>query len=241
MTAMPPIAVLAGGLGTRLGALTERMPKSLIPVAGEPFVAHQLRLFRREGIGRVVLCCGHFADAVRGFVGDGARFGLAVEYALDGDRLLGTGGAIRNALPLLGRRFFVTYGDSYLDIPFRPVLEAYRAAGRTGLMTVFHNAGRWDVSNVEFAAGGIVDHAKQPTSAMRHIDYGLSLLDARAFAGSPAGALDLADVFRRLIAAGDMAGFEVTQRFYEIGSPAGLAEADAYIRASTAAARERVQ
>jgi NDP-sugar pyrophosphorylase family protein len=228
---MPPIAVLAGGLATRMKPATLTIPKSMLDVAGEPFIAHQLSLFRREGVERVVLCLGFLGEQVEAFVGDGGQFGLQVTYSYDGEVLLGTGGALRRALPLLGDEFLVTYGDSYLDIPFRPIVDAFSTAGTTGLMTVFHNAGRWDTSNIEFSNGRIVDYSKKPTPRMTHIDFGLAMVSASALAGYAEGeAFDLADTYRRLVREGRMAGFEVDRRFYEIGSPAGKAETDTYIR-----------
>ena len=236
MKALPPIAVLAGGLATRMHPVTATLPKSMLEVAGEPFIAHQLRLFRREGAGRVVLCIGHLGQAIEDFVGDGSRFGLAIAYARDGERLMGTGGALRRALPLLGPEFLVIYGDSYLDIAFAPVLEAFHRAGQPALMTVFHNAGRWDTSNVEFAAGRILAYSKDPTPRMAHIDYGLQMLRAEVLGAAPESEpFDLAVTYRELVAAGRMAGYEVTRRFYEIGSPAGLAETAAYIAAARGA------
>jgi NDP-sugar pyrophosphorylase family protein len=206
------------------------IPKSILEIAGEPFIAHQLRLFRREGIERVVLCLGFLGEQVAAFVGDGGSCGLQAEYSYDGDVLLGTGGALRRAMPLLGGEFLVTYGDSYLDIPFRPVVDAFHAAGTSGLMTVFHNAGRWDTGNIEFADGRIIDYSKKPTQRMSYIDFGLTMLSASALAGYAEGeAFDLADVYRQLVREGRMAGLEVDRRFYEIGSPAGRAEAEAYL------------
>lgn len=231
MTLMPPIAVIAGGLATRMKPLTEKIPKSMLEVAGEPFIAHQLRLFVRERINRVVLCLGYLGEMVRDFVGDGARFGLEVAYSFDGTPLMGTGGAVRRALPFLGPEFLVTYGDSYLDIPYAPIVDAFRTSGTTALMTVFHNAGQWDTSNVEFVDGRILDYTKQPTDRMAHIDYGLSMLTAETFAKTPADApFDLAILYQRLVRENRMAGFEVSQRFYEIGSPAGLKELDTYLK-----------
>ncbi len=231
MTAMPPIAVLAGGMATRMGDLTRVTPKSMLDVAGEPFIAHQLRLFAREGIARVVLCLGHLSSQLSGFVGDGQRFGLEVIYSEDGPVVLGTGGAVRQALPLLGPEFLVTYGDSYLDISFREVVDAFRASARPAMMTVMHNQGRWDTSNVAFQDGRIIDYSKQPTPDMQHIDYGLVVLKAEVFDDIPAReAYHLAALYRRLVARGEMAGYLVSHRFYEIGSRAGLAETDAYIR-----------
>lgn len=231
MTAIPPVAILAGGLGTRLGERTANRAKSMIEVAGEPFIAHQLRLLRRQGCRQVVLCVGHRVRDIQDYVGDGAKFGIAVRYSYDGETLLGTGGAVRKALPLLGPEFLLTYGDSYLDIDLTPIVAAFERAGRLGLMTVFHNADRWDTSNIEFKNGRIVDYSKQRTPAMRHIDYGLLALRAEAFDAVADEAFDLAVLCRRLIAQGEMAGYEVTTRFYEIGSPTGLAETEAYILA----------
>jgi len=231
MTSMPPIAVLAGGLATRMGSLTESMPKTMLEVAGRPFIVHQLELFRREGIRRVVLCTGYLSEIIEDFVGDGGRFGLQVAYSIEREHLLGTGGALRQALPLLGSEFLVIYGDSYLDIAFAPVVEAFRRSGCGGLMTVFHNAGRWDTSNVEWDGTRILDYSKTPTPRMKHIDFGLTALKASAFENSPLEEpFDLAVIYRALVDAGDLAGFNVTQRFYEIGSVAGLTETDAYLR-----------
>src|SRR5262249_11294290 len=147
---MPPVAILAGGLATRLRPLTEKIPKALIELAGEPFIAHQLRLLHRENIQRVVLCLGFLGEMVRELVKDGARFGLEVGYSFDGDKLLGTGGALKQALPQLGEVFFVLYGDSYLDVALKPIYEAFDVSGGPALMTVFCNEGRWDTSNVLF-------------------------------------------------------------------------------------------
>ncbi len=231
MRQMPPIAVLAGGLATRMQPATLTIPKSMLEIAGEPFVAHQLRLFRREGIERVVLCLGYLGEQVAAFVADGGVYGLQVAYSYDGDALLGTGGALRRALPLLGEGFLVTYGDSYLDIPFRPVVDAFHAVSTSGLMTVFHNAGRWDTSNIEFGNGRIIDYSKKPTPRMSYIDFGLTMLSASALARYAVGeAFDLADVYRQLVQEGRMAGLEVDHRFYEIGSPGGKAETEGYLR-----------
>jgi NDP-sugar pyrophosphorylase family protein len=224
---MLPVAILAGGLGTRLYPLTERLPKALIEVNGEPFLAHQLRLLRARGIERVVLCIGQHGERIREYAGDGARFGLQIDYSPDGPTLLGTAGAVRQALPLLGDAFFVVYGDSYLPCSYGDVAQAFHAAGRPGLMTVYRNEGRWDTSNVEFDAArpvcSIVAYDKKNrTERMRHIDYGLGVFRRAAFAGAPHA--DLADVYRDLLGRGQLAAFEVHERFYEIGSFEGIAE-----------------
>jgi NDP-sugar pyrophosphorylase family protein len=233
---MPPLALLAGGLATRLGDRTMATPKALLPVAGEPFIAHQFRLLRREGIERVVICAAHLGGQIEAFAGDGSRWGLEVTWSFDGPVLLGTGGALRQALPLLGESFLVLYGDSYLDIPFRPVVDAYRRSGLPAMMTVLRNAGRWDTSNAVFCDGMVVRYDKEDRSPeMEHIDYGLGVLSAATIASRPEGvAFDLATVYRELAAAGALGGYEVFERFYEIGSETGLGETDAYLRAHAA-------
>ena len=226
-----PLAILAGGLATRLRPITETIPKSLVSVAGRPFIEHQLEQLRREGIRRVVLCVGYLGEMVRDVVGDGSRFGLRVDYSFDGPKLLGTGGALRQALPLLGDAFFVLYGDSYLPIPFAPVAETFLKSGKQGLMTVYRNEGSHDTSNVVFDDGRIRTYDKKARlPEMRHIDYGLELLKPAAFdpfAGREA--FDLAELLQDLLHRDQLAGHEVLTRFYEIGSHAGLTELDALL------------
>jgi NDP-sugar pyrophosphorylase family protein len=219
---MLPVAILAGGLATRLGAVTQTIPKALLDVAGKPFIEHQLALLRAAGVTRVVLCVAHLADQIEHVLGDGARFGLAIAYSHD--QLEGTGGALRRALPLLGSKFLTLYGDSYLRCDYAGIAAAFDASGKLGLMTVYENDGRYDASNVEWD-GQIRRYDKTPgVTGLTHIDWGLGGFDARAFAGYPEGRLDLAVVYRDLLARGELFGFEVHDRFYEIGSAAGLAE-----------------
>jgi len=233
-TAMLPVAILAGGLGTRLRPLTDKLPKSLVPVAGEPFLAHQLRLLARAGIERVVLCLGYRGEQIREFAGDGRRFGLQVEYSEDGPTPLGTAGAVRKALPLLGPHFFVLYGDSYLPCDYRQVEQAFFACGQPALMTVYRNEDRWDRSNVEFDGCRILAYDKKNrTPRMRHIDYGLGVFASGVFEELPEGTFcDLADLYRQLLAAGRLAAFEVSQRFYHIGDRQALEELEAWLRTS---------
>lgn len=223
-----PVAILAGGLATRLRPVTETIPKSLVPVAGEPFLAHQLRLLHDRGLRRAVLCVGHLGERIEAKFGGGSGYGVALRYSFDGPRLLGTGGALRQALPMLGERFLVLYGDSYLPIDYAAAVAAFERSGRPALMTVFNNGGRWDTSNVFYADGTIrLYHKQNRTAEMRHIDYGLGILRAEVLASRPADVpFDLADVYADLVARGELAGHEVHERFYEVGSHAGLAELD---------------
>jgi NDP-sugar pyrophosphorylase family protein len=228
---MPALALLAGGLATRLRAVTSAVPKAMVKVAGKPFIEHQLRLLAREHVKDVVICTGHLGDQIETFVRDGADFGCRVRYSHDGASLLGTGGAIRKALQLLGPRFFIMYGDSYLDTSFQLIYDAFLRSGKSGLLTVFRNDNRWDTSNVEYANGFVLRFDKSTqTPAMKYIDYGIGLFDAAAFCGVPADRpYDLANLYSDLARRGLLAGYEVSERFYEIGSPTSLAETDAYL------------
>ena len=221
-----PVAILAGGLATRLRPITEKIPKSLLPVAGKPFLAHQIELLHARGIRRAVLCIGYLGEMIQREFGDGSAFGVRLDYSFDGPKPLGTGGAIKRALPLLGDEFFVLYGDSYLPVEYRPIAEFFRHSGKLGLMTVYRNEGRYDTSNVVFRDGEIaVYDKKNRPPEMRHIDYGLSLFKASVFESYSAGQpFDLAEVMGKLVREKQLAGYEVRERFYEMGSPAGLAE-----------------
>lgn len=220
-----PVAILAGGLAKRLRPLTETIPKALVDVNGEPFIAHQLRLLRRNGVGHVVLCTGYLGEMIEASVGDGSRYGLRVTYSPDGPKLLGTAGCLKKAAALLGEAFFILYGDSYLPCDFGAVQSSFEAQrGKQALMTVFRNEGLYDTSNIEFTDGRIITYDKKNrTPGMQHIDYGLGILRRTALDFVPADeAFDLAKVYQEMLRSGALAAFEVRERFYEIGSPAGL-------------------
>lgn len=227
-----PVALLAGGLATRLRPITERIPKLLVEVAGEPFFSHQLRLLRANGLNRIVLCVGHLGHQIVELYGNGSKWGVQIEYSFDGDRLLGTGGALIRALPKLGDSFYVLYGDSYLPCDYRAVGRAFLASNKLGLMTVFENRGAYDTSNVWFEDGLIRLYSKgEQVPQMHHIDYGLGLFQASAFSTYPRDTvLDLARVQAELCQRNQLAGYAMPERFFEIGSPAGLNELDQLLR-----------
>lgn len=214
--------------------LTETIPKAMLDVAGEPFIAHQLRLLKAQNIARVVICAGYLAEQIEAFVGDGAAFGLQVTVQRDGDKLLGTGGALRRALPLLGDMFFVTYGDAYLMADYSAVYDAFRKSGQPALMAVFHNQNSWDKSNARFDGQRVTYNKLKPDAGMHYIDWGLSLFKAGPLMAYPPDTkFDLSEVFEALSRSHQLAGLEVTQRFYEIGSPEGLAALDQFLRSKT--------
>jgi NDP-sugar pyrophosphorylase family protein len=227
-----PVAILAGGLATRLRPITEKVPKLLVEVAGEPFFSHQLRLLKQNGLRKIVLCVGYLGEKIVELYGDGSKWDVEIQYVFDGPTLLGTGGALIKALPKLGDAFFVLYGDSYLPVAYRAVGKFFLGTGRLGLMTVYENHGRYDTSNVWFEDGEIKHYDKKnKLPQMHHIDYGLGVFRAAVFDGFPRDAVvDLAEVQKSLVARHQLAGYEIKQRFYEIGSHEGLNELDALLR-----------
>jgi N-acetyl-alpha-D-muramate 1-phosphate uridylyltransferase len=230
---MLPVAILAGGLATRLRPVTEKIPKALVEINGEPFLAHQLRLLAGNGIRRVTLCVGYRAEMIEAYAGDGSRFGIELTYVPDGPELRGTAGAVAQARHLLGPSFFVLYGDSYLPCDYAAVERAFLASGQQALMTVYPNGDRWDTSNVRFEGGKIVAYNKKlRTPEMHHIDYGLGVFQAAAFDDIPErGASDLADLYQNLLRRGELAALEVPERFYEAGSFTGIQELSEFLAA----------
>ena len=227
-----PVAILAGGLGTRLGDICRDKPKALVEAADAPFIHHQLRLLKRNNVQKVVILTGYLGWMIEESLGDGASFGLEVKYSQDWPELLGTGGALAKALSLLGEKFLVIYGDSYLELDYQAVARSFLDSGRPALMTVWRNDGKFDKSNVIFENGEIKLYDKMASSPrMRHIDYGLGALSSQTLAGR-SGTFDLAEVYADLSKQGLLAGYEVQERFYEIGSLDGLSTFETYMRKS---------
>lgn len=226
-----PVAILAGGLATRLFPQTTQTPKSLIEVAGDFFINHQLHYLHQQNILQVVLCLGHLGEQIEAVVGDGSAYGLEVHYSWDGASLLGTGGALRQALPLLGEEFFVLYGDTYLPVDFAAVMRGFYANRSQALLTVFKNKNQGDKSNVLMDKQRIIEYNKRlPLSEMNYIDYGLSILSSEILQSYPVGeSFDLADLYHELSLRGQLASYEVFERFYEIGSISGLRETTRYL------------
>lgn len=227
-----PVVILAGGLATRLRPMTEQIPKSLIEVAGKAFICHQLDYLQSQDVSKVVLCTGYLGEMIEKVVGSGSKWGMDISYSRDGPILLGTGGAIKKALPLLGKYFFILYGDSYLPIDYKAVQLAFTLAGKPALMTLMNNADKWDSSNVSYLNGNIIEYNKYKKKPnMHHIDYGLGILSANQidFSFNKNQHFDLAEIYHRLSLSNDLAGYVVSRRFYEIGSYAGIEETEAFI------------
>jgi NDP-sugar pyrophosphorylase family protein len=230
-----PVVILAGGIATRLRPITEKIPKALVEVAGEPFIAHQFRLLHFHGVRRAVISAWYLGDMIRDYVRDGSKFGMQVSYVFDGDKPLGTGGAIRRALHLLKEPFFVLYGDSYLPCNYAEIQSRFESSAQPALMTVYRNEGKWDTSNVEMRDETILKYDKNDRSpAMQFIDYGLGIFHPDVFQTLKEGEYaDLADIYRELAQNKRLAAYLVQQRFYEIGSHAGLRELDEVLKKNT--------
>jgi len=232
---MMQCVILAGGLGTRMRPLTDVLPKTLLPVAGRPFAWHQMQWLAAQGIDDVVYCIAHQGDQIRQYWAAESAPVHSLRYVDEGTELRGTGGALRLALDerVLEESFFVLYGDSFLPVEFAPVWRAFEMSGSRALMTVLKNQGRWDRSNVIYAEGRVSLYAKnaEPSTQarMQFIDFGLSVLRRDVIAGIAETIFDLSAVFHRLSLEGQLAGYEVTERFYEIGSPEGLRDLEKYL------------
>jgi NDP-sugar pyrophosphorylase family protein len=215
-------------------SVTKGLPKSLVPVAGQPFLKYQLAWLAKQGVTGVVLCIGYGGEKIQEYAQDGGQWGLEIHYVNEGTPLRGTAGALRLACDkgYLQEKFLVTYGDSFLPIDFSKVWNYFQDRKESALMTVFKNAGRWGKSNAEFDGEKVVRFDKiHPTPEMAYIDYGLNGLRASTIEQEiprerPA---DLADLFQQLSLRNDLAGFEVKTRFYEVGSPQGLQDFETYL------------
>jgi MurNAc alpha-1-phosphate uridylyltransferase len=231
------VAILAGGLATRILPRTLTVPKSMLEVAGRPFVDWQLEKLAARGFDDVVMCVSHLGDVIRAHVGDGGRFGLRVRYSDEGPSLLGTGGALRAALPLLDATILVTYGDSYLPFDYAaPVRDLEAHDDCDGVMSVFANHGKWDASNVATDGAWILRYEKGATdAALDHIDYGATALRRDVIAAIPSGEKYGFDVVQRsLTERHRMRAHVAHERFFEIGSHEGLATLDEHLKSKGA-------
>jgi N-acetyl-alpha-D-muramate 1-phosphate uridylyltransferase len=232
--------ILAGGRGNRLGPLTQDLPKALVDVAGRPFLEYQLELLRTGGVSEIVLCVGYLGSVVERTIGDGSRLGLSIRYSHDGPEPLGTAGAVRNALPLLGESFLVSYGDTLLTVDHSAVARAHGYSGLPALMTVLKNENRYAPSNAIVERGLVAAYGKSPPPrSARWIDYGLLAFNREAIAHSTDA--DLEPVLAKLARERQLAAYEVDERFYEIGDQAGLAETTDFVRVSPRLAALRVK
>lgn len=228
------VVILAGGLATRLRPLTETIPKSMVDVLGAPFLAHQLALLKTNGVQEIFLCLGYLGEQVEAYLKVVNYFDLKIHCYYDGGKLLGTAGAIRRIWPELPAEFMVVYGDSYLPCDYQAAEKVFHQSGKQGLMSVFHNQGLWDKSNVVYEKGEIIVYDKKTNHPqMKYIDYGLGVFKKDVFANLPIDEpYDLALVYEDLLKKKQLAAFEVYERFYEVGSFSGIKDLEHYLSQS---------
>lgn len=228
------VLILCGGLATRLQPITKTIPKSLVTVNNKPMLQYQLDMLQEQGIRHVVLCVGYLGEMIKDVFGDKYK-DIILEYSFDGPKQLGTGGAIKKAHSKLSNTFFVLYGDSYLPVEYKPILKYFHKTNKEGLMTLFKNDNLYDISNVVFKDNQIILYDKKnKISDMNYIDYGLSIFNISVFNRYPADcSFDLSQVMFDLVTNKQLAGYEVFNRFYEMGSINGLKELEQYLKNQT--------
>lgn len=226
------VAILAGGLATRLRPTTDSIPKSMIEIEGKPFIEYQLDMLSKQRITDVVLCIGYLGDQIERHVGDGCKFGVKVKYSYEEKKLLGTAGALKNAEHLLNEQFFVIYGDSYLFLDFAAVVAYLKRFNKLGLMAVYKNNNQFDKSNVVIENNLVkVYDKKHKIEGMHYIDYGAMLLRKRLLDLIPDGQFcALEDVLIPVVEQGELLAYKVQKRFYEVGSIEGINEFRKYIK-----------
>lgn len=225
-----PVVILAGGIGSRLGKLTKKIPKALIKVNGKPFIYYQLKLLSKQGIKEVILCTGHLGDQIKKFVGNGKKFNLSIKYSHE-KKLLGTGGAIKNAFPFIKNNFFIMYGDTYLPINFKKIQDKYIKSKSKAMITIYKNKKNLDKSNVFFKKKNIIYNKNIYLKKMAYIEYGLSIFNKNFFKYfCNKKKFDLSDIFSILSKKKLLNYYIVKKRFYEIGSISGLKDSKNYLK-----------
>ena len=225
------VVILAGGMATRLGTLTASRPKSMVMINNRPFLEHQINMLRKQGVHEILLCLGHLSEQIIDYFGNGHKLDVEITYSLENKRL-GTAGALKNAEKLLADTFATLYGDSYLFLNIKEIMSRFTDSNKLGLMTVYNNKGRYDKSNTEIDKNGMVTrYDKQCMEKMEYIDYGFNVFHKEVIDEIPRDEYySLEEIFIKLIKTNELVAFETRERFYEIGSPAGLAEFEKYVK-----------
>lgn len=227
------MVILAGGLATRLGKLTKTTPKSMILVNNIPFLEYQLRFLKENEIEDIVLCVGHLCEQIVDYFGNGHHLGVDITYSIE-SHPLGTAGAIKNASPFLNDIFFTIYGDSHLFLDFRKMYDYFVQNNQRGMMTVFKNNDLYDKSNTAFDGAMVTRYDKVDRSGLSYIDYGANIFRKEILKLIPEDTFySLESLFQQLIQQDSLMGYEVKQRFFEIGSPQGLDDFTAFIAGNT--------
>tara|TARA_B110000858_G_C17751779_1_gene450056 strand:- start:549 stop:1250 length:702 start_codon:yes stop_codon:yes gene_type:complete len=231
MSELPATVILAGGLATRLDLLTTHIPKSLLDINGKPFIYYQIEYLAKQGIKRIILCVGHLGEQIKNSVGDGKKFGVEIIYSFEKNKLLGTGGAIKNAFKELDDTFYILYGDSWLEINYYNFFQSF-LENNNAMLSVYKNVNKHDKSNIEIKDNLVINYSKQnKTANMLYIDYGLSIMTKKSFNEfENTKSFDLELVYKSLVNKNLLGCYEVYNRFYEIGSVEGYTETTNYLK-----------
>jgi len=222
------IAIICGGLATRLGSLATNIPKSMIDIDGKPFLEQQIEMLKKHNITDIVLCVGHLSDKIEDYFGNGDKFGVNIKYSQDGAKALGPIGAIKNAESLLDDVFFIMYGDSYLSVDFQKAYSFFKEHDKLGLMVVYKNNDKYDKSNLVIKDNMVVGYREKEAV---YIDYGTSILRKKALDLVPKNTMySTGQFFSDLISKKELLAFEAEKRFYHIGNPDALEELRSFIR-----------
>jgi len=225
------IAILCGGLATRLGNISKNTPKSMINIEGKPFLEYQINELKKQNVKDFVLCVGHLSEQIKDYFGDGKSFDVEIKYSHDGDIPLGPIGALKKAQPLLDDVFFTLYGDSFVFADCAKIYNFFTKQNTLGLMTVFHNHDQHDKSNVIIKDGKVVQYSGKKTQDMKYVDYGLSIFKKETLNIIPENTFfSTKDLFTKLVEQNQLLGFEMSKRFYHIGNLESLEEFRNYIK-----------
>ena len=227
------IAILTGGLGTRLNKLTTKTPKSLILIDNKPFLEYQIDFLKEGGIKDIVLCTGHLGEQIHRHFGSGKKYALNIKYSHE-DKPLGTAGALKKSQDLLNDTFFTMYGDSYVFVNFGEIMSYFKSQDKLALMTVYHNSDRYDRSNTSIQGNLVKKYSKKDRSKdTEYIDYGVNIFRKSVLDLIPQNQFySLEDLLPNLIKQEQLLAYEVYDRFYEIGSPEGLEDFENFIAGS---------
>lgn len=221
------IVIIAGGLATKLEGLSINTPKSMIRVGDKPFLQYQIELLKKSNVKNIVLCIGHLGNQIKEYFGSGGRFNVEIKYSEDGEKLLGTGGALKKAESLLEDNFMLMWGDSYLLLDYKNIWDTFLGNNnKEGLMVVYKNYNKRVPSNVIIKDGVVKLYDKQNlTPEMIYVDGGLSILRKSVLSRIPAEKpFAVETIFNQLSLERNLLAYETQQCFYEIGSVAGLKE-----------------
>ncbi len=224
------IAILCGGLATRLAPLSTHTPKSMIKIHGKPFLEYQINTLKKNKITNIVLCVGHLADQIIDYFGNGKKFNVHITYSHDGKTPLGPAGALKKAADKLENIFFTLYGDSYVFLNFQKIYNHFSTTKNLAMMTVFQNHDKYDTSNIVVKNNKVIKYNKNKTPDMTYIDYGVSIFRKQTLHLIPHNTFfTTKDLYTKLVEKNELQAYPVTKRFYHIGTPEALQDFNRFI------------